>query len=131
MVSLSKHTIHGRKGKTVCYTLEYFRFDETESKLKWDSFPFYTPHGTETDEQNFKYIDVPADEIGIQRDPVLDKDFLITITVESGVEVFEILEGAEGPTLVSGANGDIVATGNIPADTSLDIKFDYKEVSGG
>ena len=84
MAHLAKHIIQGNKGKTVYYSIEDFRYvyNETDLKIKWDAFLFYTPLGTETDESNLKYIGVPADEIEIQRDPVLDKDFLITITVD-------------------------------------------------
>lgn len=130
MVNLTKHTIKGQKGKTVCYTLENLRFDTIDEKLKWDDSKFYTPIGTETDTGDFNFFSVPAGEISITRDSILDKEALLVISIEVGVEYIEVLEGIDGPDLaVSGLNGDIVATGFIPAGTG-DIVFDYKEVTG-
>jgi hypothetical protein len=127
-IILNKHTIQGIRGRTVVYTLADFQFDETTSRLRWNAFRFYTPVGDRTDEDGFNYFDIPADEVLIERDTALDKDF--TIVISSGeVTVIYILEGATGGNInINGLEGDIIASGIIPCDTSEDITIDYKEV---
>jgi hypothetical protein len=124
----NKHIIKGKKGETVCYTLTNFRFDNNDNKLKWDSFKFYTPAAVQIDEQGFAYFDVPGDEISIERDPELNKKLIIKITISSGTEAIEILEGAESEPISIGKEGDIVASGFIPADTTKEITIDFQEV---
>ncbi|NIM11528.1 MAG: hypothetical protein GTO45_16530 [Candidatus Aminicenantes bacterium] len=128
---LNRHTIKGKKGETVCYTLPNFRFDSSDNKLKWDAFRFYTPEGNQTDDDGFKYFDVPGDEALIERDDTLNKELMIIVTKDQGTEVVEILEGAETEAIVIGLEGDIVAAGFIPADAAEEITIDYKEVTNG
>jgi hypothetical protein len=128
---LNKHTIKGKKGETVCYTLPNFRFDSSDNKLKWDAFRFYTPEGNQTDDQGFKYFDVPGDEVLIERDDTLNKELLIIVTKDQGTEVVEILEGAETEAITIGLEGDIAASGFIPADPGEEISINYKEVTDG
>jgi hypothetical protein len=128
---LNKHTIHGEKGKTVCYSMPDFRFDASDNKLKWGAFRFYTPEGGSVDEEGFAYFDVPAEEILIQRDESLDKEIIITTTRDNGAEAVEILEGAEIEPIIVGIEGDFVATGFIPASPHQEIVIDYKEVTDG
>lgn len=130
-MQLNKHTVQGKKGKTVCYTLTNFRFDPGENKLKWDAFRFYTPEGGQTDEEGFAYFDVPADEIPILRDDSLNKEFMILVTKDEGVEFLEVLEDAEIQGFSIGLEGDIAATGFIPTNPGEEIVIDYKEVSHG
>jgi hypothetical protein len=128
---LNKHTIKGKKGETVCYTLPNFRFDSSDNKLKWDAFRFYTPEGNQTDDDGFKYFDVPGDDALIERDDTLNKELMIIVTKDEGTEVVEILEGAETEPITIGLEGDIVAAGFISADAAEEITIDYKEVTNG
>lgn len=124
---LNKHTIKGKRGKTVCYFLPNFRYDIND-KLKWDSFRFYTPEGDQTDDEGFKYFDVPGEEILLQRDVNLNKILMIIITKNEGTEILEIYEGAEMELLSVGLEGDIVVSGFIPSDPQQEISINYKEV---
>jgi hypothetical protein len=126
---LNRHTITGKKGETVCYTMPNFRYDDNDNKLKWDAFMFYTPAGIQSDDQG-TYFDVPGDEYLIERDDTLNKSLLIKVTL-SGTEVIEILEGAQMEEIVIGLEGDIVCTGFIPVDPEVEIVIDYKEVTDG
>lgn len=126
----NKHTITGKKGETVCYTMPNFRYDSEDNKLKWDAFRFYTPLGQLSDEEGNMYFDVSSDEVLIERDDTLNKTNLIKVTNE-GVEVIEILEGAQMEEIIIGLEGDIVCTGFIPVDTAEEITIDYKEVVNG
>lgn len=130
-MQLNKLSIKGKKGKTVCYKLENFRFDLDDDKLKWDAFRFYTPEGEQTDEEGFSYFDVPADEVPILRDDSLNKEFMILVTKNEGVEFLEVLEGADMQGFSIGMEGDIVVSGFIPANPGEEIFIDYKEVSNG
>jgi hypothetical protein len=131
MMILNKHTIRGKKGSTVCYTIPNFHFDINDNHLKWDDFRFYTPLGESMDEEGFRYFDVPADEVLIERDDTLTKDLIIIATQEEGVEVIETLEGAEGEVITIGLEGDIIVSGTIPASEEEEITIDYKEVTNG
>jgi hypothetical protein len=128
-MTINKKIIKGKKGETVCYTLLNFRFDSSDNKLKWDAFRFYTPVGNQTDDNGFKYFDVPGDGALIERDDTLNKEFMLIVTKDQGAEVVEILEGAETEAIVIGLEGDIVAAGLIPADVAEEITIDYKEVT--
>jgi hypothetical protein len=125
---LNKHTIRGKKGETVYYTIPNFTLED--SIIKWDPFKFYTPVGDQT-EDGFTYFNVPSEQILIERDDTLDKEFIIIITKDQAVEFIEILEGAESGTIQIGLEGDIVASGFIPANPAEEINIDYKEVSDG
>jgi hypothetical protein len=131
MIDLTKHTIKGKIGSTVVYRLANLRFDESDNKLKWDSFRFYTPLGNRVDEKGYKFFAVPADEIPIERDDILDKELAVIITEKNGVEAVEIFEDAENETISIGLEGDIVVTGFIPADPQKEIELHYKEVTHG
>jgi hypothetical protein len=128
---LTKNTVKGKKGKTVSYTLPNLRFDITDNKLKWDAFRFHTPEGNQTNNEGFKYFDVPADEVLIERDDTLNKQLIIKITRDSGTEAIEILEGAEIEAIIIGLEGDVVAAGFIPANLEEEIIINYKEVTNG
>jgi hypothetical protein len=128
---LSKHIIQGKKGHTVCYTLENFRFDSSDNMLKWDAFRFYTPLGGSIDGEGFNYFDVPAEAIPIERDDTLNKDLLIIATNDNGVDVVETLEGANGEDFSIGLEGDVIVSGFIPAAVEEEIVIDYKEVTNG
>jgi hypothetical protein len=124
-MEIIKNQIKGKKGVTVCYTIPNFRFDETESKLKFDEFKFYTPAGEQDD--GVKYFDVAGDEVLLERDTELDKKIFIVCTKDEGVIAYEILEG-EDLDLIYGLEGDIVCIVFIPADPMEKIKIEYKEV---
>lgn len=128
---LNKHVIRGKKGKTVCYSLPGFRFDTSDNKLKWEAFRFYTPLGESIDDNGYNYFDVPADEALIEREYDLNKEMDILVTKDNGVEILEILAGAEMEGINIGLEGDIVASGYIPSSTHQEIVFDYKEVIDG
>jgi len=126
-MTLNKHTIEGKKGETVFYTMPNFRYED--NKLKWDAFRFYTPEGNQTDDEGFKYFDVPGDETLIGRDDTLNKELMIIVTKDQGTEIVEILEGAEMEEITIGLEGDIVCTGYIPAAVGEEITINYKEVT--
>lgn len=128
---LKKHTIRGKKGKTVCYSIPNIRFDETQNVLKWEAFRFYTPVGNQKDEHGFEYFDVTADEIPIQREKDLDKHLVVKVSRDEGVEAIEVLEGAQHETMTVGLEGDFVINGYIPSDPAIEIAIDYKEVTNG
>jgi hypothetical protein len=128
---LNKHTIRGKKGSTVCYSLPNFHFDSNDNHLKWDDFRFYTPVGESMDEEGFRYFDVPADEVLVERDDMLAKDLMIIATQDEGVEVIETLEGAEGEVITIGLEGDVIISGTIPAVDEEEVVIDYKEVTNG
>ncbi|MCP5105082.1 MAG: hypothetical protein GY950_16965 [bacterium] len=126
---INKSTIRGVKGTTVCYTLENFRFDNSDGQIKWDAFKFYTPLGDLTDDEGFKYFDVPADDVPIDRDADLSKGLMVMVTKDNGIEAIETLEGAESDMVSIGLEGDIIVSGYIPSDPGEDIIIDYKEVT--
>ncbi len=128
-MKLTKHSIKGIPGITICYTLPNIRIDG--DFLKWDAFRFYSPEGTKKDEKEGLYFDVPAEEILIQRDTVLDKELIICVSLSEGVEVIEILEGADRPEIQFSTTGDIIISGYIPANTAKEVSVNFKEVSNG
>ncbi|NIR04220.1 MAG: hypothetical protein GTN82_02205 [Candidatus Aminicenantes bacterium] len=128
---INKQITREKKGKTVCYTLSNFRYDDSDSKLKWDAFKFYTPVGNQVDDQGFHYFDVLGDEVLIERDDTLNKGIEIKVISNEGVEVIEIYEGAETEAIIIGLEGDIIVSGSIPADLQAEIIIDYKEVTHG
>jgi hypothetical protein len=130
-MQLNEHIIRGKKGKTVCYKLENLRFGPNDNKLKWDAFRFYTPEGEQTDEEGFTYFDVPDDEFLILRDELLNKEFVILVSKDEGVEFVEVIEDADMESFSIGLEGDIVASGFIPTNPDEEIVIDYKEVSYG
>jgi len=130
-MNLQKLSIKGEKGQTVCYTINNFRFDPAENKLKWDAFRFFTPEGPQIDEEGVKYFYVAADEVALERDNLLNKVILVKATRDNGTEVLEILEGAEMETVTIGLEGDIIISAFIPANTRQEIAVNYKEVTNG
>jgi hypothetical protein len=129
MVVLQKRVIGGRLGETLCYKLKNFRYDDVEFKIKWDSSRFYTPAGLSIDEAGHKYFDIPATEILIERDEVLNKDLVVIAKAGQEVEVIETLEGAESESETIGPNGDFICSGYIPASLNEDIIIYYKEAT--
>ena len=130
-MQLVKHTIYGKKGSTVSYSIPNIRFDNDESKIKWDSFRFYTPKGDKVDTDGFKYFDVPEDEVAIIRDDDLNKMLIIIATVDQGIEAIESFEGEESETITIGLEGDIIISAVIPTSLENEIIVDYKEVTNG
>jgi len=130
-MQLIKHTIHGKKGSTVCYSISNFRFDSSDETIKWDAFRFYTPKGDKTDEQGFLYFDVPSDEVSITRDDDLNKMLVVLVTVGNGVEAIETFEDDEGEPITIGLEGDIIISSFIPVSPLQEIIIDYKEVTNG
>lgn len=121
-----KHTITGKKGKTVCYTIA--NIDFTANTLTWDPFIFYTPHGDLTDAQGNKYFNVPPDSITLQREE-LDKRFYLKISVTAEPELIVIYQDEKpAQPLVVGLEGDICVYGHIPTDPLQEIQIHYKEV---
>jgi len=114
--------IKGTLGKTVCYS---FPIRETTTGIIWDAFRFYSPAGTGDDGN--KYFDIDAGSCEISRDSDLDQE--IYLIVKSGVlNIYEVFEGASLEISRVGIEGDIIATGTIPANTGLPIIIEYKEV---
>ncbi len=128
---VNKHTINGKLGSTVCYTLPNIRFDNSDNCLKWDSFRFYTPEADKIAENGFAYFDVPADQVLIERDESLNKHLLVFITKSQGIEAIELLQGAENESNNFGLEGDIVISVTIPAVQNEEIIINYKEVTNG
>jgi len=126
---MKKIAIIGEKGKTVCYTINNFRY-ENES-ICWESFNFYTPLGVSIDTEGHAYFEVPAISEIIQRDETLNKEVLIKVTQAEGIEIIEILEGAAPLKIAIGLEGDIVCMAYVPADLLEDIQISYKEVTNG
>jgi hypothetical protein len=121
-----KKTIIGKKGKTVCYQLNNFRFEN--SSICWDSFNFYTPTGTQFDGEGNAYFEVPSISELIERDEILNKEVLFKVTQTEGIEIIEILEGATPPSISIGIEGDIVCVIYVPTDPQESIQIEYKEV---
>jgi len=123
---ITPKTVKGTKGETVCYTIPNFRFNEGTSTLAWDSFTFYTPAGSLVDSAGYKYFVVEGAEVLIERDSSLNKILLIIVR-NTGIEAIECFEGTS-TTINVGLEGDIICTGIIPYDPSLEIQVEYKEV---
>lgn len=128
-MNLIKITITGQKGKTVNYSPQ---FQENENALSWESFRFYTPVGGAVDAQGFKYYDVPAGQVQIEREEIT-KTLLMIVRQNQGVEVLEIYQGAEATMepIIIGLEGDIICDGRIPADPGEEISIQFKEVING
>ncbi len=134
MVNLEKQIIIGKKGLTVVYSMANFRFDTSDNKLKWDQFRFYTPEGdsTETvDSIEYKFFTVSAEEYLLERHASLNKILMISTAVGSPTKAIEIEDGAAGEQIVLGLEGDIIISGHIPTDPTVDIEIKYKEVTDG
>jgi hypothetical protein len=124
---ITTRTIRGAKDKTVCYTIPWV---QTETAIAWPEWRLYTPEGPEVElETGLRYIHVEAGSVELARDAELDKDCLLLVTA-AGVELVEILEGAQVDPIAGGLEGDIVATATIPADTAAPITVTIKEVVG-
>lgn len=129
---MKKTIITGEKGKTVCYQLANFRYEE--GYICWDVFKFYTPLGTQTDTDGHKYFEVPAISELIERDDVLNKEILFKVTQSEStvvVEIIEIFESAASPAISVGIEGDIVCVVFVPTDPGQNIEIEYKEVTNG
>jgi hypothetical protein len=124
---ITKKTVQGKKGETVCYSIPNFQWNVATSTISWDTFKFYTPAG-ELVEEGYKYFQVEANAVLIERDTSLNKT-LIVIAKSTGVEALEIYEGIT-ETINVGLEGDIIITGIIPANTGIEIQVEYKEVIG-
>jgi len=126
MAVIRKLTIRGKTNSTVLYQISNLRIEG--DYLKFDSFRFYSPAAELIDENEVKYFDVPADQVGISRDDTLNKEIQVYITLANGAEAVEILEGATPPDISVSNEGDLVITIIIPADLGKDIDIEYKEV---
>ncbi len=129
-MDVRKSLINGRKGETVCFTIKNFIVHSENSSINWNEFRFYTPVGEEVDSEGYKYFEVPAGNISVVRDEILNKTILV-IAEQNNSRVLEILEGAEMEIINLELEGDIVAIANIPADASEEIVVVYKEVTDG
>lgn len=129
MVLKNTIIIKGKKGVTICYEINNIRIES--GVLKWDSFPFYTPIGDQTDENGDKFFVVPAKEYVIpNRDSEVDIEFNIKVTKDGGVEPSAYFVGAAIQPIILGLEGDVIVTGYIPANTSIEIEITPKEVTG-
>lgn len=88
-MNTQKQSSIGKKGSTIVYTVENFRYDANEEKIKWDAFRVYAPGASLADEQGNQYYNIPAGEVSVTRDPELDLEIVIKLTPE-GVENFEV-----------------------------------------
>lgn len=126
---MNKHTIQGNKGVTVCYTINNLRVEA--DSLKFDAFRFYSPAGDQTDGEGFKYFDVPADEVQLDRDPELDTEIQvvhrggITTAYKFYPDATENIPGIEN----TDSAGDTIINIRIPTDTGTEITVSYKEVT--
>lgn len=125
---MKKITVTGEKGKTICYELSNFRYEN--QCVCWDTFRFYSPLGVQVNADGNKYFDVPGISEIIERDDTLNKEVLFKVTQSDGIEVIEILEGASPPYMSVGLDGDIVCVLFVPADPQESIQIEYKEVIG-
>ncbi len=134
----NKINIAGKKGKTVCYTIQNLLITEgtTSINIKWDPWRFYTPAGnlTEAGTDN-KYFEVQALDETLTRE-TLDKEIVIAIKLdtasgESNIYVIEkyLVEQGDLPIKIEGLEGDFVLWGTIPADPEQEIQIEYKEVT--
>ena len=124
MIDIEKVQISGKKGKTVCYSINNLRIEG--DLLLWDNWQFMTPLGSlELDGE--KYFDVPATSFDISRDDTLDKEISIVVKSTS-IDVLYTLEGEVRESVNLGLDGDIVVTGIIPSDITENIKLQYYEV---
>ncbi len=130
MINLKKKTIIGTYNFTVVYTINNFRVDG--NYIKWDSFKFYTPEGTLTEnETGYKYFNVSTEEYLLERHPLLHKNLLIKVDETNGLMAIEVEEGSNGEMIEFGLEGDIIITGYIPSTSNgSDIEIQYKEVTG-
>ena len=134
MTNLEKQTIIGKKGITVVYSIANFRFDVNNNKLKWDQFRFYTPEGSSTetiDGIEYKFFTVSAEEYLLERHVSLDKNLMVITEVGKPTKAIEIEDGATGEQITLGLEGDIIISGYIPTDPTVDIEIKYKEVTDG
>jgi hypothetical protein len=130
---LNKITINGKKGITVCYQINNFRYDSATSTIAWDLFRFYSPRATETDDEGFNYLTIEAVEIDVTPETNLNKSILIKISMTDtdAVQVYITYEGeAEPDVKATGSDADIVITGTIPSlNSGESLEIDYKEVT--
>lgn len=124
-MTIIKRNIKGEKGRTIFYRIPNIRAEG--AYLKWDAFRFYSPLGVITDTEGDTCFDVEANEILISRDDTLNIELKILVTKDGGVEVFEVLEGAEH-SIQLGLEGDVIINGFIPVGTG-EIIIEYKEVT--
>jgi hypothetical protein len=134
----NKINIVGKKGKTVCYTIQNLQITEDASsiKIKWDPWKFYTPGGNrEEAETGCKYFEIQALDETLTRE-TLDKEIQIAIKLdtesgESNIYVIEkyLEEQGDLPIKIEGLEGDFVLWGIIQADPGQEIQIEYKEVT--
>lgn len=118
---MNLHTIKGKMGKTVIYSIPDFLY--AGNTLSWSAFRFYTPQGDKEDDKG-KYFDVPSISEEITGDPELDLIVSVKVSV-SGIEIVESL--SDNPSdMTVGIEGDIVATLVLPASGTPEVS--YKEV---
>jgi len=127
----------GRKGVTLFYSFVNFRFDSSDYKLKWDATRVYTPRGSQTDENGFKYFDIPADEILISRD-LVDLDIVVYFfdnPVGDNVEVYitspedEEIQEITYPDVSDGSGSYFDIT--VPSNPAMPVNVNITEVTDG
>lgn len=124
MISVSQ--VIGEKGKTIIYSIPNVRI--VDDSLMWDSFRFYTPVGTLVDSEGYHYFDVLGDELLIERDEALDREIVVFVTQQNGIEAAGFYEG-ELPSIPSfDSDGDIIINIFIPCNPENEIKIEVKEV---
>lgn len=129
----NKISIAGKKGKTVCYTIQDLEIiEDTSVNIKWHPWRFYTPAGNLVEEgTGFRYFEIQALDEEIARESI-DKEFKIVVKTGEIYVIEKYLGTQEADTIIiEGIEGDIVLEGNIPADAGENITIVYKEVSDG
>lgn len=117
----------GNPKNSIFYTVSNPRIDG--NFVKWDDFRMYTPEGDLTDENGFKYFNVPADEYEIIQDPVLWNGVNIASTVNHKEPYsIEIMEGEQREERID-KEGDVFIMIPVPPSSSAeDVKVIVKNV---
>ena len=117
----------GKKESTIVFSIPNLILDE--NVLSWDSFKFYTPVGNQEEtETGFKYFNIPADSILIERDASLYQEVIVyCIDGEMFANGFYETEDVALPSF--DLRGDHLLTIKIPPEG--DIIIEQREVTDG
>jgi hypothetical protein len=114
----------GKKGSTVVFSIPNLELNG--NVLSWDSFKFYTPVGDLDD--GFKYFNIPADSITIERDTSLYKE-VIVYCVGGVVSAQGFYEGEDVSLPSFDLRGDHLFTVKIPSLSDPgEITIEQREV---
>jgi len=125
-MTITKSQVKGHKGTTVVFSIP--NTVTAGNILSWDSFRFYTPEGTQQDENGNKYFSIPAEQVEITRDPVLYKELFIYVL--NGLITAKCFFESESITLPEfGLYGDILFIIRMPPEIEKEIIIEQREVT--